>query len=60
MTKLITVKKAKEEIQRLQQYIILEETFEADSIEKLIIQNYVIKNKTKEVTQILIVFMSHQ
>jgi hypothetical protein len=53
MTRLITVKKAKEEIQRLQYYIFLVETYEPDTIDKLIIKNYAITNKIKEVTKII-------
>jgi hypothetical protein len=44
MEKLITVRRAKEEIKRLQEYIDLAESYEADTLEKLIIKEYAFTN----------------
>jgi hypothetical protein len=44
MTIIISVEKAKEEIVRLQQYIELVETYEADTLDKLIIKEYALTN----------------
>jgi allophanate hydrolase subunit 2 len=49
MPKLITVRRAKEEIKRLQEYIDLVESYEADTIEKLIIKEYAFTNSIFEV-----------
>jgi hypothetical protein len=43
---LITVRKAKEEIKRLQFYINLVEDYEADTLEKLIIKEYAFENSS--------------
>jgi CRISPR/Cas system-associated endonuclease/helicase Cas3 len=44
MTIIISVEKAKEEILRLQQYIELVETYEANTLDKLIIKEYALTN----------------
>jgi uncharacterized protein YceH (UPF0502 family) len=44
LTILISVEKAREEILKLQQYIELVETYEADTLEKLIIKEYALTN----------------
>lgn len=49
MAKLITVQKAKEEIQRLQTYIELVEGYNVGTIEKMIIKEYAITNSIAKV-----------
>lgn len=44
MVKLITVQRAKNEVKRLQEYIHLVETYEADTLEKWIIKEYAYTN----------------
>jgi hypothetical protein len=44
MTILISVEKAREEILKLQQYIELVETYEANTLDKLIIKEYALTN----------------
>jgi uncharacterized protein YceH (UPF0502 family) len=44
LTILISVEKAREEILKLQQYIDLVETYEADTLDKLIIKEYALTN----------------
>ncbi|MED2972205.1 hypothetical protein P4361_08055 [Fictibacillus sp. B-59209] len=51
MAKLITVTKAKQEIKRLQTYIDLVESYEADTLEKVIIKEYAFTNSCIEVTK---------
>jgi hypothetical protein len=43
MPKLLTVRQAKEEIKRLQIYVDLAESYEADTLEKLIIKEYALQ-----------------
>jgi hypothetical protein len=52
-TKLITVRKAKEEVKRLHAYITLVESYEADTLEKLIIKEYAFENSIAEVVRVL-------
>lgn len=52
-TKLVTVKKAKEEIKRLQEYIDLVESYHADTLERLIIKEYALSNSIAEVLRVL-------
>jgi len=40
MTRLMTVKRAKDEIKRLQEYVDLVETYQAETLEKMIIKEY--------------------
>lgn len=54
MAKLITIQKAKEEIQRLQTYIKLVATYNAETIEKVIIKEYALTNSINKVLEILI------
>ncbi|KIN51168.1 hypothetical protein [Bacillus subtilis] len=49
MAKLITVQKAKEEIQSLQTYIELVEGYNVGTIEKMIIKEYAITNSIAKV-----------
>jgi phage tail protein X len=51
MAKLITFKKAEEEIGRLQQYLNLVESYETDTVEKLIIKEYAYTNSITEVVK---------
>ncbi|WP_442600458.1 hypothetical protein [Neobacillus sp. D3-1R] len=53
MVKMISVKKAHEEIKRLQAFIDLAESYEADTLQKLIIKEYAFTNSIAEVTRIL-------
>jgi hypothetical protein len=53
MVKLITVKQAKDEIKRLQEYLKLVENYDANTIEKLIIKEYGYTNSIAEVIRIL-------
>lgn len=53
MTKLITVQKAKDEIQRLQTYIDMVEGYNADTLEKMIIKGYAQTNSIVKVVDIL-------
>lgn len=48
-TKLITVQGAEEEIKRLQHYVNLAESYEANTIEKWIIKEYAYTNSIREV-----------
>lgn len=50
MAKLITVQKAKEEIQRLQTYVDLVESYNTDTVEKFIIKEYA---QTNSITKVL-------
>jgi hypothetical protein len=52
MAKLITVRKAKEEVIRLREYIDLAESYETDSLEKLIIKEYAFTNSIAEIMRI--------
>ncbi|MGG3469223.1 hypothetical protein ABES02_17315 [Neobacillus pocheonensis] len=51
MTKLITVDRAKAEIKRLQHYVDLVESFEADTLDKAIIMEYAYTNSIIKVTE---------
>ncbi|WHZ04957.1 hypothetical protein QNH48_10185 [Neobacillus sp. YX16] len=51
MSSLITVRRAKDEIKRLQYYVYLVENYEADTLEKFIIKEYAITNSMFEVTR---------
>jgi hypothetical protein len=51
MAKLITVERAKKEIQRLQKYVDLVEGYEVNSLEKWIIREYGLTNSIKKVTE---------
>ncbi|PLR81835.1 hypothetical protein CVD25_15310 [Bacillus canaveralius] len=53
MAKLITLKRAAEEIKRLQEYISLVESYEADTIDMLLIKEYAKTNSLKEAVSIL-------
>jgi hypothetical protein len=48
MTKLITVERAKSEIKRLQYYVNLVESYEADTLDKAIIKEYAFTNSVKK------------
>jgi hypothetical protein len=49
MAQLITVKRAKKEIERLQNYLELVDNYAADTIEKMIIKEYAFTNSGSEV-----------
>lgn len=49
--KLITVQKAKMEIKKLQEFIVLVESYEADTLEKWIIKEYGYTNSLLEVVK---------
>jgi capsid portal protein len=49
--KLFTVQQAKEEIKRLERYINLAESYEADTIEKWIIKEYAYTNSLAEIVR---------
>jgi hypothetical protein len=49
MAKLITVSRAEKEIKRLQHYIELAESYEADTLEKWVIKEYAVTNSLVEV-----------
>jgi hypothetical protein len=51
MAKLITVKKAKEEIVRLQEYINLVDSYEVSTLDTWIIKEYALTNSIKEVVK---------
>jgi hypothetical protein len=51
MVKLITVKKAKEEIVRLQEYIDLVDSYEVNTLDTWIIKEYALTNSIKEVVK---------
>lgn len=53
LTTLITVKKAKEEVERLQRYITLVESYKADTVEKQIIKNYACTNSMAKVVKVM-------
>jgi hypothetical protein len=53
MAKLITVMRAKQKVLRLQDFIELAESYEADTLEKLIIKEYAFSNSIAEVIQTL-------
>jgi hypothetical protein len=53
MAKLTTVRRAKVEVKQLQDYIDLAESYEADTLEKLIIKENAFTNSIAEVTRIL-------
>lgn len=53
MSKLITVHRAKEEIKRLQAYVDLVESYEADTLDKLMIKEYAFSNSMVEVVRVL-------
>lgn len=44
MSKLMTVERAKNEIKRLQEYVDLVESYEAESLENMIIKEYAYTN----------------
>ncbi|CRK80320.1 hypothetical protein [Neobacillus massiliamazoniensis] len=46
----ITLKKAKEEIKKLQHYVYLVESYHADTLEKSIIKEYAITNSIQQVS----------
>jgi allophanate hydrolase subunit 2 len=48
---LITVRRAKDEIKRLQHYVNLAESYETKTLEKLIIKEYAFTNSLFEVTR---------
>lgn len=50
---LITVKKARAEVERLQRYITLVETYEADTLEKRVIKNYACTNSMSKVVKLM-------
>jgi archaellum component FlaC len=52
MVKLITVKKAQEEIERLQEYIDLVDSYEVNTLDTWIIKEYALTNSIKEVKNI--------
>jgi hypothetical protein len=47
--KILTVQKAKDEIRRLQDFILLVESYEGNSLEKWIIKEYAFTNSIREV-----------
>ena len=49
--KLITPQRAKEEVKRLQEYIELVESYEADTLEKWIVKEYAFTNSMVEVVK---------
>lgn len=49
MAKLITVSRAEEEVKRLQHYILLAESYEADTLEKWIVKEYAYTNSITKV-----------
>lgn len=51
MTKLITVDLAKKEIKRLQEYVALVESYEAETLEKQIVKEYAITNSINKVSE---------
>jgi uncharacterized protein YaaQ len=51
LSSLITVRRAKDEIKRLQHYVYLVENYEADTLEKFIIKENAITNSMFEVTR---------
>lgn len=51
MAKLITVSRAEEEVKRLQYYIELAESYEADTLEKWVIKEYAFTNSLIEVVK---------
>ncbi|MBT2659383.1 hypothetical protein J7E81_30115 [Bacillus sp. ISL-18] len=53
MSNMITVRMAKEEIKRLQDYIDLAELYEANTLDKLIIKEYAYSNSIAEVVRVL-------
>lgn len=53
MPSLITVRRAQEEIKRLQYYVDLAENYEAYTLEKFIIKEYAFTNSIEEITRIL-------
>lgn len=53
MVKLITVRKAKEEIKRLQHYVDLVEGYDANTLDKLIIKEYAVTNSIVKIELML-------
>jgi hypothetical protein len=51
MSKLITVERAKKEIQRLQHYVDLVESYPVDKLENLVIKEYALTNSIVKVTE---------
>ena len=51
MAKLITYKKAKEEIKRLQWYCDLVESYQTDTLEKIIIKEYCLTNSMPKIIE---------
>jgi hypothetical protein len=51
LTKLITVIKAKEEVKRLNEYIEMVESYQADTLEKFIIKEYSYTNSITEIVK---------
>ena len=51
LMKLITPQRAKEEVKRLQEYIELVESYEADTLEKWIVKEYAFTNSMVEVVK---------
>lgn len=54
LPKLITVNKAIEEIKRLQEYIDLVNSYETDTLERVIIKEYAYTNSIAKVTKMLV------
>ncbi len=52
LANLITLRRAKEEIKRLQDYVDLAENYEANTLEKFIIKEYAFTNSIEEITRI--------
>lgn len=50
---LITVNKARAEVERLQRYITLVDSYKADTVEKQIIKNYACTNSMAKVVRIM-------
>jgi hypothetical protein len=53
MTTLISIQKAKEEIERLQQYIRAVESYEADTLDKTIIKGYALTNSINKTIELV-------
>ncbi|MFP3886782.1 hypothetical protein U8V97_15145 [Priestia filamentosa] len=49
--KLITLDKAKKEVERMQRYIEMVENYEADTLEKWIIKKYALTNSIKNILE---------
>ncbi|WP_066066109.1 hypothetical protein [Neobacillus soli] len=51
MTQLITYKKAKEEAKRLQHYVSLVESYQTDTLDRMIIKDYALTNSMKKTAE---------